>query len=174
MVRPIFAAACLAAIACAPALSAEEAAPPPEPPKIAPREPATLPPVVDGRVTREVSADRFRIQLDLTDQVLYLDVPKEDSWRAPDELRAGDTIELTRDTTLRSRRTVVARVAKGRRLVIAETQDQWVRLAVIERGQTKLGWVDKNEVRLVADEPPVHPTLAGLGDPNFISAAMLA
>src|SRR5262245_14292280 len=46
-----------------------------------------------GKFIREVRQGPFRLELDLSEQVIRLDAPREESWRTPEErIRAGDTV----------------------------------------------------------------------------------
>ena len=52
-------------------------------------------PVVDGngKPIREVRQGPFRLELDLSEQVIRVDAPREESWRTPEErIRPGDTV----------------------------------------------------------------------------------
>jgi hypothetical protein len=112
--------------------------------------------------------------LDLSTQVLRLDVPKPESWREAGELRENDTVEVTAATALQQGANVVARLAKGQRLSVIKVQDDWIGASVAVDGARKGGWVRKRDVKFVEEESPISPTLAGAGRGEFLPAALLA
>jgi hypothetical protein len=157
------------------------AEPVPEEPATPPAREPVKPSVVLPEVTegggplRIVTTAGFRIELDLSTQVLRLDVPEEHSWREEGEIRENDTVEVTASgAALRQGRETVARLTKGQRLPVVRIREDWIGTSVAVGGVRKGGWVRKGEVKFVGEDAPISPTLAGLARGEFVPAALLA
>lgn len=161
-------------------MSAEEAVAP------GPSRPAKRPvvesrvrlPVADGngKLIREIQQGNYRLVADLSEQVIRLDAPREESWRTPQErIRPGDTVVVTAGRApLQNGTTTVAELVKGQLVAVAKVQKDWVATSVVAGGQTKTGWVKMSSVKFHAEEDPLAPTLAPFAQGETVSAALLA
>lgn len=157
-----------------------EPAPPPELPKPAVRrEPVAskvmLPTLSEaGTPVRDIKQDGYRVVLDLAGQVIALHIPKDESWRSPGELRAGDVVSVSsRSTSLKVGADVQASLARGRKLTVSKVQGDWLGVGVVENGRKLSGWIPRTDVKFESEEPQVLPTLAGLTNGRFMPAAVL-
>jgi len=128
-----------------------------------------------SKPVREVKSQGYTVRLDLSPQVLFIDVPKEQSWRSPGEFRPGDVVAVTADSArVMAGKALVSRLAKGRLLAVAEVKGEWLRTSVAVGDQPRRGWIRAQDVKLDAEEPALHPTLSGLTNSPFVPAAVLA
>jgi hypothetical protein len=128
-----------------------------------------------ARPMREVTSQGYTVRLDLSRQVLFIETPKEHSWRGPGEYRTGDVVAVTSDKArVMSGKRALAVVPKDRLLAVTEVEGEWLRTAVAVGDEPQPGWIHVKEVRLHAEEPALHPTLAGLATNEFAPAAVLA
>ncbi|HEV3025823.1 MAG TPA: hypothetical protein VGX76_25290, partial [Pirellulales bacterium] len=134
-----------------------------------------LPSAADpDRPLREIKSQGNTVRLDLSAQVLFIETPKEQSWRGPGEFRPGDVVAVTSEVArVMSGQTQVAVVPKGRLLAVAEVKGEWLRTSVAAGNEPRRGWIRAREVRLQAEEPALHPTLADMPTNQFVPAAVL-
>ena len=130
----------------------------------------------NGKLVREIQSDPYRLVVDLSEQVIQLDAPREESWRTPEErIRSGDTVIVTEPRApLQNGNAVVADLAKGQIVAISKVQKGWVQTSVVAGGQTKTGWVKMSSVKFHAEEAHLAPTLVPFAGGGTISAALLA
>src|SRR5579863_3802648 len=130
----------------------------------------------NGKMIREVQQGAYRLRLDLSEQVIRLDAPRDESWRTPEErIRPGDTVVVTdQRAALQAGTTTVAELVKGRLVTVSKVQKDWVATSVLVGGQAKSGWVKMSSVKFHAEEAPVSATLAPFAGGETVSAALLA
>lgn len=158
-------------------LGAERAAPTPaekpQPKRFAP-DPV---PTVDGegRPVRTVTDQGFKVEIDLSSQLLGIHAPVPEVWRENvDAIEVGDTVTVAVDgASLRQGQQSLAALRKGQRLVVTNVKDTWLATAVTDGGQAKAGWVQKSQVKLSGHEDQILPTLNHAVEGNFVSAALL-
>ncbi len=133
-------------------------------------------PDANGKLIREVEDGGYRLKLDLSQQIVRLDVPREESWRTLQErVRPGDTVVVSDgQTPLQAGTVTVAQLAKGRIVTISEVRGDWLATSVLVGGQPKSGWVKSSSVKFQAEELPLSATLAEFSDGRTVSAALLA
>ena len=159
--------------AAAPALA-------PEPPVQAVEK---LPPPPSAEVLNRIAAPAakpvqktkqgFTIEIDRSQQVLSVSLPKKVIWVAP-EPEAQQTVEVIEDgAPLKQTSTTLARLKKGRVLYTTREDLLWVEVQIIENGKTVRGWVQKKSVKPVGEDNPPQKTLTQFGGENFASAALL-
>ena len=130
----------------------------------------------NGKLIREVEQGGYRLKLDLSEQIVRLDVPREESWRTPQErVRPGDTVVVSDErATLQTGAATVAQLTKGRIVTISQVRGEWLATSVLVEGQPKSGWVKSSSVKFQAEELPLSATLAEFSDGRTVSAALLA
>jgi hypothetical protein len=130
----------------------------------------------NGKLIREVENGGYRLKLDLSEQMIRLDVPREESWRTPQErVRPGDTVVVSDErAALQAGTATVAQLAKGRIVTISQVRGEWLATSVLVAGQPKSGWVKASSVKFQAEELPLSATLAEFSDGRTVSAALLA
>jgi hypothetical protein len=135
-------------------------------------------PVADenGKLIREILQGPYRLQLDLSEQVIRLDAPREESWRTPEErIRAGDTVIVTdQRAPLQAGTATVAELVKGQLVTVTKVQKEWLATSVLVGGQTKSGWLKMSSVKFHAEEAPLSATLATFAGGEIVSASLLA
>ncbi|WP_254506594.1 hypothetical protein [Anatilimnocola floriformis] len=153
-------------------------APQPEPP---PDAPAKLPPPPPAEVLARIqppaakpvikTRQEFSIEVDRSKQILAVNVPKKDLWISP-QVEAYQTVEVvTEGAPLQQTTTVLARLKKGRILYTTAQNQDWVQLQIVENGEVLRGWVQKKNLKPVAEDRPLHKSLNQGG--QYASAAML-
>ncbi|MBI3862261.1 MAG: hypothetical protein HY290_10235 [Planctomycetia bacterium] len=158
---------------------AEPAPAPPDKPANRPIVESTVRlPVPDGngKLTREVQNGGYRLKLDLSEQIVRLDSPREESWRTPKErIRRGDTVVISDERApLQAGAATVAQLAKSQIVTISDVRGDWLATSVLVRGQPKSGWLKSSSVKFHAEELPVSATLAQFSGARTVSAALLA
>ncbi|HUT11690.1 MAG TPA: hypothetical protein VMY42_14410 [Thermoguttaceae bacterium] len=125
--------------------------------------------------TREILAENYRVKLDLSTQVLRLGIPDDKNLNWGAELKVGDEVGVQgSDVTIRQGEKVVARLTWDDRLRVGAIRGKWIGVVLYKDGQTKSGWVDKDDLYLAAREATIEPTLDRLAPGRFVSASVLA
>lgn len=176
--RTTFRLACGLFVAILAAQLAAEPVREPTPPKDVPlvESRVVLPSVTEaGGPVRVVPFKDYRIELDLSKQVLAVSTPKEESWRTLEEkFRPGDMVAVKgRGSKLRAGKEAVADLAEGQLLSVTEVKGQWLATRVVTEGKPRAGWVHSSEVRFHGEEPAVFATLQGVSR-DCVGAALLA
>jgi hypothetical protein len=129
-----------------------------------------------GKLIREIQQGDYRLVADLSEQVIRLDAPRQESWRAPEErIRPGDTVVVTDPRApLQNGTTTAAELVKGQIVAVSKVQKDWVATSVLVGGQVKSGWVKMSSVKFHTEEDPLAPTLAPFARGETVSAALLA
>src|SRR5262249_61645621 len=70
-------------------------APPPEKRPIVESQVRLPVPDANGKLIREISAGGYRLELDLSRQVIRIDAPTEQSWRDSQAIQPGDTVTVS-------------------------------------------------------------------------------
>ncbi|MDB5334478.1 MAG: hypothetical protein JWN70_97 [Planctomycetaceae bacterium] len=171
--------------------SQTESAPPPDFPAVptVPSVPAKvpmvrppkmlLPQVVDGLPTRQTEQGEHVVSVDLSKQVLYLELPKEIDWREKGKFQIGDAIRVKRNASLRQGTTVLASVKTGQILTACrfdsddDSDSKWVEVGIVSQGKLVRGWLPISDVEFSSSEPRLHPTLGDVDRQEFASAAIL-
>lgn len=161
-------------------LTAVEPAPPPNPPaaevveKLPPPPPAEVlsrikaPPVKPVIKTKQ----GYTVEVDRSQQILRVSVPKKDIWISP-QVEDRQTVEvITEGAPLQQKTTVLAKLKKGRILYTTAMNGDWAQVQILENGKTVRGWVNKKNLKPVAEDYPPAKSLSQNGA-DFASAAML-
>jgi hypothetical protein len=129
-----------------------------------------------GRYERHLANNGFTARVDLSSQVIGLDIPKDESWRSPEEkIRPGDTVVVGRGgATLMAERERIASLPAGQLLGVSKVEGDWIAVSVVVDGQMKSGWIQSSQVQFKSEAPALHSTLAELATTEFTSAAALA
>jgi len=124
--------------------------------------------------SRETDKD-YRLVVDLSGQRLSFDVPEITIYRdSINAVRRNDTMEVTaRTAKLMSGTKTVAQVSRGRLLHVDDVKDPWIKTAVLEDGQQKIGWIHRSNIKLHSVEAKLHPTPAQISRAEFASAGLL-
>lgn len=114
----------------------------------------------------------YTVEVDLSQQILSLNSPKKDIWISP-EVEGNQTVEVTAEgAPLQKVSAVLARLKKGRVLFATEQKGDWVLTQIVESGKPVKGWVQKKNLKPIAEDYPPQKNLARQGE-NFASSAML-
>lgn len=165
--------------------------PPPEPPSPTPqpREPTPrdLGPRVKsgvvlptknerGHYQRQLTVKGYAASLDLDSQVIALNIPKEESWRTPNQRAVtGDTVVVERGgASLMSGQQRIASLPAGQVLGVSRLEGDHVFVATVVAGQTKSGWVKSSQLKFKSSAPELYPTLDRLPSDRLTSAAALS
>jgi len=148
------------------------------PPEDVPARQATvgLPEVIDGRPTRQFKSGELTVNVDLSRQILHLELPKAEEWRQKGQFSAGDLIRVKRDSSLRRLTTVLASVRAGRQLTVHRVHDdgKWVEAGVVADGNLVRGWLAVDDVEFIAAESSLQPSLKQASGDEFAPAGTLA
>src|SRR5262249_5600044 len=148
--------------------------------------PVTAPPIVEssvrlpvpdanGKLIREIQASGYRLELDLSRQVIRIDAPTEESWRASQGIQPGDTVVVSDERApLQNGTATITQLPRGRLVTISEVRGQWLATSVVVGGLPKSGWLKASSVKFHADELPLSATLAQFSGAGTVSAALLA
>jgi len=135
----------------------------------------------DGEVredepVRNVTEQGYRVQLDLSTQMLRLAVPEpREEWRDSETLRPGDCVVVQADgVALEMDDRIVARLSKDQRLHVVEVRDRVALTATRVAGEVRRGWVAREAVAVVGHEDGVQPTLSRIAVNRFVSHSVLA
>lgn len=151
-------------------------------PPLTEREPRTRLPRIEGgkpirryvKRSRETDKD-YRLVVDLSGQRLSFDVPEVTIYRdSINAVRRNDTMEVTaRTAKLMSGTKTVAQVSRGRLLHVDDVKGPWIKTAVLEDGQRKIGWIHRNNIKLHSVDVKLYPTPAQISRAEFASAGLL-
>jgi len=125
--------------------------------------------------TREIQAEDYRVRLDLSTQVLRLRIPDDQDLDWSAELQVGDEVGVQgSDVTIRQGQKVVAHLTWDDRMRVGAVRGKWIGVVLHKDGQTRSGWVDKDDLYLAAREAAIEPTLDRVARGGFVSASVLA
>ena len=151
---------------------------PPEPPqdapvKLPPPPPAEVLARIQPATVKQVIKTRqgYSIEVDRTRQILSVTLPKQYLWIS-ERAESYQTVEVTVEgAQLKQTTNVLARLKKGRLLYTTKEDKDWVETQILENDQILRGWVQKSQVKPVAEAGPPQKSLTSGGD--YASAAML-
>lgn len=133
----------------------------------------SLPVLRDGSLVREFQSGEHRVVLDLSKQVLGVNMQPDESWREPNNLQEGDTVRTKSAVSLRVKSNTVAELPKGRVLLITSRKENFLETTVLERGKPVRGWVTIDSVEFINDRSPLRPTLEETLSNHFVPASVL-
>jgi len=80
------------------------------------------------------------VELDLSPQVLRIEVEEPTQHRDPNSIQIGDTIEVTAEKApLKIEQKVLATVLRGQRLPVTRVNGEWLETSVFDGGEAKRG-----------------------------------
>jgi len=128
-----------------------------------------------GQPTRIVEAEGFRVELDLSRQVIDAKAEEVGFTRFSDEpVDEGDCVEIVVETPLLDGDAEVTRLKPGRRFLVTEIKPKSAAIRVLLDGKLRAGWVSTANVKRIDIEfERFIPSPVSEGGEGFVSTGIL-